>query len=110
MKWYGEKAEVSDMRQKRKSHLRRNKRRKSMSMNCDIRICHRSPIQTETFQPEGKRIMPEMTFTEFPALSVDPRVGISRSASETDVWMIFLTYNIIFLKIIRYLFMTFYVT
>ena len=29
-------------------------------------------------QPEGKRIMPETRFTESPALSVDPRVGISR--------------------------------
>ena len=42
-------------------------------------------MQTEKSQPEGKRIMPETRFTEFPALSVDPRVGISRSASETDV-------------------------
>ena len=32
----------------------------------------------------GKRIMPESRFTSFPALSVVPRVGISRSASETD--------------------------
>ena len=37
-------------------------------------------MQTETSQPEGRRIMPETRFTEFPALSVDPRVGISRSA------------------------------
>ena len=29
--------------------------------------------------------MPETMFTEFAALSVDPRVGISRSASKTDV-------------------------
>ena len=28
-------------------------------------------MQTEKFQPEGKRIMPETRFTEFPALSVD---------------------------------------
>ena len=34
--------------------------------------------------PRIKRIMPELRFTELPALSVDPRVGISRSASETD--------------------------
>ena len=47
------------------------------------RICHRSPILTEKSQPEGKRIMPETKFTEFPALSIDPRVGIFRSASET---------------------------
>ena len=42
-------------------------------------------MQTEKCQPEGKRIMPETRFTEFPALSVDPRVGISQSASATDV-------------------------
>ena len=42
-------------------------------------------MQTEKSQPEGKRIMPETRFTEFPALSIDARVGISRSASETDV-------------------------
>ena len=54
------------------------------------RICHRSLMQTEKSQPEGKRIMPETRFTEFPALSVDPRVGISRSASETDVGLFFL--------------------
>ena len=35
-------------------------------------------------QRKDKRIMPETRFTEFPALSVDPRVGISRSVSETD--------------------------
>ena len=29
--------------------------------------------------------VPETRYTSFPALSVDPRVGISRSASETDV-------------------------
>ena len=46
------------------------------------RIYHRSSIQIEKFQPEGKRIMPQTRFTE--ALSVDPRVGISRSASEND--------------------------
>ena len=37
--------------------------------------------------------MPETRFTEFPALSVDPRVGISRSASETDV-LLYFTYDI----------------
>ena len=35
-------------------------------------------MQTEKSQPEGKRIMPEKKFTEFPALSVDPRVGTWR--------------------------------
>ena len=44
------------------------------------RIYHRSLMQTEDSQTECKRIMPEMRFTEFPALSVDPRVGISQSA------------------------------
>ena len=42
------------------------------------KIYHWSLVQTEKSQPESKRI------TEFPALYVDPRVGISRSASETD--------------------------
>ena len=39
-------------------------------------------MQTEKFQPEGKRIMSETRFTDFLALSVDPRVGISWSASK----------------------------
>ena len=47
-------------------------------------------MQTEKSQSEGKRIMPETRFTEFPALSVDPRVGISRSAMETNVLLFFL--------------------
>ena len=47
-------------------------------------------MQTEKFQPEGKRIMPETRFTEFPAFSVDPKVEISWSASETDVQFLFL--------------------
>ena len=49
------------------------------------RIYHRSLIQTEKSNPEGKRIMPEKGLTELSTLSVDPRVGIPRSASETDV-------------------------
>ena len=49
------------------------------------RIYYRSPMQTERSQPEGKRIMPETRFTEFSALSVYPRVGISSSASQTYV-------------------------
>ena len=48
------------------------------------RIYHRSLKQTEKSQSEGKRIMPETRFTSFPALSVDLRVGISRSASDAD--------------------------
>ena len=59
-------------------------------------------------QPDGKRIIPETRFTEFPALSVDPRVGISRPASETDVYLLFLP---MILKIINnhLSFSTFYV-
>ena len=48
------------------------------------RIYHRSLMQTKKSQPEDKRVMLETRFTEFPALSVDPRVRISRSASQTD--------------------------
>ena len=44
-------------------------------------------MQTEKSLAEGKRIMPETRFTEFAALSVDPMVGISRSALETDDWL-----------------------
>ena len=47
-------------------------------------------MQPEKSHPEGKRIMAETRFTEFPALSVDPRVGISGSASETYDWLLFL--------------------
>ena len=41
-------------------------------------------MQTEKSKPSGQRIMPETKWTSFPALPVRPRVGISRSASETD--------------------------
>ena len=58
---------------------------KSIRKITEKRMYHPSPMQTEKSQPEGERIMPETRFTEFPALSVDPRVGISRSALETDV-------------------------
>ena len=61
---------------------------------CIDRMYYQSPMQTDKSKPEGKWIMPETRFTEFPALSVGPRVGISRSASETDVLIIFLTYDI----------------
>ena len=47
-------------------------------------------MQTEKSQPKGQRIMPETRFTEFPAVSVDPRVGISWSASVADDWLFFL--------------------
>ena len=49
------------------------------------RICYPPPIETEKFQPEGQREMSEMRFTDFPAISIDPRVGISQSVSESDV-------------------------
>ena len=48
------------------------------------RISHRSPMQIEKFQPDSKWIISETRFTEFPASFVDPRVGFSRSASESD--------------------------
>ena len=41
-------------------------------------------MQMEKYQPNGKWVMPETRFTKFPALSVDPKVGIALSASETD--------------------------
>ena len=44
------------------------------------RIYHWFPMQTEKFQPEGERMMPEMRFAEFPALSVETRVGIFQPA------------------------------
>ena len=47
-------------------------------------------MQTGKSQPEGERIMPETRFTEFPALSVDPRDGISRSTWENDDSLFFL--------------------
>ena len=46
-------------------------------------------MQSEKSLSEGKRIMTETRFTEFPALSVDPRVGISRSASGANTDVIF---------------------
>ena len=56
-------------------------------------------MQTEKPQPEGKQILLETRITEFPALSVDSRVGIFRSASETDVGLIFLPMT---LKLFKY--------
>ena len=38
------------------------------------------------------------TPTSFPALFADPRVGISRSASETDDWLFFLPILVNFYK------------
>ena len=42
-------------------------------------------MQKEKSQPEGKWMILKMRFTEFVALSIDPRIGISLSASETDI-------------------------
>ena len=75
------------------------------------RIYQRSPMQTEKSQPEGERIMSETRFTEFLALSVYPRAGVSVCIRDGCL-IIFLTYGIkkfqnhsLFL-----LFMTVYVT
>ena len=57
------------------------------------RISLRSSMQTEKFQPEGERIMPEARFTEFTALSVDSRVGFSVFRHRIPMF-IFLTYDI----------------
>ena len=57
------------------------------------RICNRSPIQNEKSIPSGQRIMPEARFTELPALSVDLRVWVSRSVSDTDDQLFFLPLN-----------------
>ena len=46
--------------------------------------------------------MPETRFTEFPALYVDPRVGISRSAPETDVFFFFIFFLLMTLKNVIY--------
>ena len=50
--------------------------------------------------------MPETRVTEFPALYVDPRVGISRSTSETDVWLFsyLCHYNCYLLSAISFIF------
>ena len=50
-------------------------------------------MQTENSQTEGQRILPETRLTELSALSIDPRVGISRSAAETGL-IISLTHDI----------------
>ena len=56
-----------------------------LSLNRINRIFNRSPMQTEKSQSEGKRILSETKFTEFPVISVDLRVWISLSASVTGV-------------------------
>ena len=54
--------------------------------------------------------MPEIMFTEFPAFSVDPRVGISRSASQTDYWLLSLPIIGSFHKSFVYHFLKSYMT
>ena len=49
-----------------------------MTEKNDNRTFHRSP------RPENKWIKPETRFTEFPVLSIDSTVEISRSPSKTD--------------------------
>ena len=68
-------------------------------------------MQTQISQPEGKRKMPETRFTEFAELSVDPRVGISPSASDIDVCLFFLLMTVKSVKShsLFLLFITFYV-
>ena len=51
-------------------------------------------MQTEKSQREGKGIIVETRFTEFLALSIDPRDWISRSAGRDQCLIIFLTYDI----------------
>ena len=93
------------------SHLTQDKWDIPIYIPMTNRICHQSLMQTEKSQPKGKKIMLETRFTKFPALSIDLRVGISRSASETNVWLFFLPMT---LKIINYhslmlLLLTFYI-
>ena len=49
-------------------------------------------------------MMPETWFTEFPVLTVDPRGGISRSASDTDDLIFFLLMTLKVLFVIRQFF------
>ena len=57
--------------------MQSNQSLQCLSLDCSKsnRIYHRYPIRTEKSQPEGKWIMLETRFTEFPALSIGPRVG-----------------------------------
>ena len=50
-------------------------------------------MQTEKSQLSGQWIMPETGQISFPALSIDPRVGISLSASETALDSVCLVAN-----------------
>ena len=55
------------------TEVRRNKEGNDSAMDWINRIYHWFSMQTE--KSEGKGITPETRFTEFPALSVDPRAG-----------------------------------
>ena len=61
-------------------------------------------MQTEKSQAEGKWIMPKTRFTGFPALSIDGRIGISRSASQIDVCLLFLPITLKFFEIVYHFF------
>ena len=61
-------------------------------------------MHTEISQPEGKRIMLESRFTTFPTLSVDPRVGNSRSALfflPMSLKLLFIIRNFFYFDILR---------
>ena len=49
-------------------------------------------MQTKKSQPLSQRIMLETRLTLFPALSVYPRCGISRSASKANDKILFMTH------------------
>ena len=74
------------------------------------RIYHLSPMQIEKSQPEGEQIMPKTRFTQFPAFPIDLKVGVSRSASETNVRLFFLpmTLRIVMYHSLLLLFRLFY--
>ena len=50
-------------------------------------------MQTKESQPQGKQKMLETRFTKFPALSVDPRVGISLSYTDSEIPTLWWTEN-----------------
>ena len=66
-------------------------------------------MPNEKSQPKAKLITPETRSTEFPLLSADPKVEVSLTASETDVWLLF-TYDIKNYYLSFLSFLTFYVT
>ena len=48
-----------------KTILQCKKTRQAEEQEVNNRIYHRSPLKIEKSQPEGKRILPDMRFTEF---------------------------------------------